>query len=250
MDYTADFARYYATLNTHKDYRKEVQILRRALNDSGVPSSGRILSVGCGIGSHERLLVEYFSCVVGIDQSDEMISIGLRENVHPNLELKCQSLSQLNIQYFDAAISLFNVVNCIEAIDDVKDMFSEISKRLRFNGAFIFEIWSNQAVQEDPPVVVTRECKKGAISLLRKASPVQHSDRHLELAYEVTGVDDGHVVAFRSNHHLYLHTVEECNDALKACGYDDVKWYSALSEGMHPVKNNDRMLLCVARRHK
>ena len=54
-DYSAEYAECYELITQHKSYRKEADALSLFLETYGV---SQILSIGCGIGSHERFLAQ------------------------------------------------------------------------------------------------------------------------------------------------------------------------------------------------
>ena len=110
-DYTAEYAKYYRLLTGHKNYHEEIQHLVRLFNSNGFDECSNVLSVGCGIGSHERLLAKHVGSVIGIDQSPHMINYG-RKIVNPtNLILENKDLAHIEDTMFDIVISLFNVIN-------------------------------------------------------------------------------------------------------------------------------------------
>ena len=64
-DYSKNYSNYYDLLTSHKDYESEVKLLINFLRKKGFGSDARTLSVGCGTGSHERLLAREMREVVG-----------------------------------------------------------------------------------------------------------------------------------------------------------------------------------------
>jgi SAM-dependent methyltransferase len=247
-DYNYNFSRYYSILTQHKDYDGEVARLVELLGDSTSHTFDNLLSIGCGIGQHERLLSKYFRRVVGVDTSREMIEFGNQQSNPSNLILRHTDIFQLEQSGFSCAVSLFNVVNCVEQLDDLSAFFSAIAQRLVTDAPFLFEVWHAEETVKHPPTVVVRDYQMNGVSLERTASPKMHSGKHLELRYDVSGHDGDQHVVFDSIHHIFLHTIDQIEVSLRASGFVDYSWYSALSEGSRTMAKNDRMLLCRARK--
>jgi SAM-dependent methyltransferase len=248
-DYTLQYARYYDLLTSHKDYDAEVDTLFSFLAREGFGSQSRVLSVGCGTGSHERLLASRVSQIVGIDQSSNMVACGLRKKAVPNLMLKNENISNLVEDKFDVVISLFNVVNCIREMEALSAFFAAIAAKTRNNGLLIIEVWNSFATILAPPQVVERRYNAGDVQLKRVATPFLYPhDGILRLEYHITGQDGGDSVSLQSIHNIYLHSRELLECCLRQAGFGPADWYSALSEGMNPAVNEHRMLLFCARK--
>lgn len=248
-DYSDNYAKYYDLLTRHKDYEAEVKILAKFLENQGLGPESRVLSVGCGTGSHERLLASRVREVVGIDKSTHMINYGRTKNHVENLTLKDVDLADLEEDNFDIVISLFNVANCVGDLTALNTFFAGIAKKLSKNGICILEVWNNIAAIDVPPKVVEREYNEGGVHLKRIATPrLFPRDAILSLGYQIKGSDHGKQVSIRSLHNIYLHSRELLEDCLQQAGFGTPNWYSALSEGMNPADENDRMLLFWARK--
>lgn len=245
--YDANYAKYYDFLTQHKDYGKETQILSDFLGSKGYGQEHKILSVGCGTGSHEKLLAPSFRKIVGIDSSPHMIRSGQLTNHQENLTLENLTLKELVEGDFDIAISLFNVINCVETLDDLKSFMWDIEAKLSDDGLLIFEVWNAEEVIRIPPTKVEREYKDGNMFLRRIATPVVDEGNSLiTLKYEVSGHDEEQAVNIVSVHNIYLYTARVIEQCLKLLAFQSIDWYSALSEGMIYGDEDSRMLLCCA----
>jgi len=248
-DYTADYAKYYGLLTGHKSYHEEIQHLLRLLNSKGFDEYTSVLSVGCGIGSHERLLAKHVGSVMGIDQSPHMINYG-QQMVNPsNLILENKDLAHIEAAPFDVVISLFNVVNCISAGSSLDAFFKEIAYRVKSGGLVVLESWNQKATISTPPTKVTREYSSDGISLSRTALPHLDSvSSTLRLEYLINGVDHDNIISIVSIHDLYLHSIQLIESHLIANGFSCINWYTALSDGMNILCDDtfERMLLVSA----
>lgn len=68
------YAKYYDLFNKDKDYGKEADYVH-ALIQKYAPDAKAILDLGCGTGQHDFFLAEKGYSVIGVDMSEEMLSI-------------------------------------------------------------------------------------------------------------------------------------------------------------------------------
>ncbi len=249
-DYGEMFARYYDVLTRHKNYEAEVNHLLDIFARFRACHPYRVLSVGCGIGAHERLLAPHCGSVQGVDKSPSMIRYGRRPDNPVNLSLDCAADVRLESASFDCVISLFNVVNCVESLDEVCDFFLQAAGHLRYDGLYIFEVWNADEIRRNPPTIVAREYKDENLILNRTVTPRVCTDKHLELTYCVEGRDGDRDVFFESVHPIFLYSMAEIESALDVCGFEHVEWFTALSEGAKSISPSDRMLLCKAQKRR
>lgn len=248
-DYTESYAKYYDLLTRHKSYGNEVNRLVQFLNQEGFGVQDKVLSVGCGIGAHEKLLAAHFKKVTGVDNSTHMITYGQKINKTENLTLTDKALDDLDEQHFDVVISLFNVANCIGGIRDLVRFFRSVASKMRPEGLLVFEIWNATDTILFPPQIVERRYEAGNTYLKRVAKPVLDAHQGLlRLEYDITGQEGGEPVALSSIHNVYLYACNVIEYCLEEASFETVSWFSALSEGMNPAVDNDRMLLCCARK--
>jgi SAM-dependent methyltransferase len=155
VEYNDVIAEYYDVFYSKKDYEKEITFLNKAY---GSLSGKKILDIGCGTGTHALLMAQQDpKFIYGFDLSEFMISKAILKNYDNNV-LKFERNDISNVPYtdFDLSISMFNVVNHIQRVDQVMHFFHEIRKRMKKGGYFIFDIWNGVAAIQDWPKKETR----------------------------------------------------------------------------------------------
>ena len=248
-DYHKDYSYYYNILTQHKDYKSEVELLVSLLKRYGYSNSSKFLSIGCGIGMHENLLAKYFDKIIAIDNSSHMIANARKLNNHKNIEFSSCNLENLNADNFNIAISLFNVINCIESSASLSSFISDVSNKINSGGLFIFEVWNKRAIELVPPKVITREYKQENVSLKRVAKPkLELKKSLLTLNYLISGIDKDNRVNIKSTHKIYLYSLSQIEYILKEKGFGEFKWFTALSDGLNKLQDEDRMALCQAKK--
>jgi len=147
-----EYGRYYDLLYRDKDYAGEVDYIRLLLERfGGRPET--VLELGCGTGRHGRLLAHTPLQIVGIEVSQEMLTVALREGSASPAAGRGRFVPQLGDvrtvrlgQSFDTVISLFHVVSYMIADEDVDAIFETASVHLRPGGVFLFDVWYTPAV--------------------------------------------------------------------------------------------------------
>lgn len=146
-EYDKSLADSYDSLNDKEKYKEEVEYISSFLN-----SPAKILDVGCGTGTHAFMLSDLGHLCVGIDISKEMIEVANRNN-KSKAEFHHVSIEDfLYAKEYDLCISLFNVINHILTIKDLRLFFESVYYNLKDDGLFIFDCFNSIAVLNDRPV--------------------------------------------------------------------------------------------------
>ena len=231
-DYSAEYAECYELITQHKSYAKEVDSLSLFLETYGVSN---ILSIGCGIGSHELYLAEKGFNVFGIDKSQWMINYArLRSKGHPRLSFgttykNCDQHFSLPCE---CLISLFNVINCLPDLLSLRNFFDEAIQKLSPGGIFLFEAWNGIECMINPPEVVIRNfTSPDGSHLNRKALPELNLPlQKLQIEYEIWGRMRGRLVKIKSVHDIRLFTINEIMYLLSSVGFKSLQVYSSLPD--------------------
>lgn len=154
--YKDKLALYYDDIYSDKDYKSECELIKKFS-----PEGQKLFDIGCGTMTHSILLSDHFNSIMSTDLSSSMMDIGIKKmdvlgikNITPI----CGRLEKINnggthdiTEFFDTAISMFNVVNHIGTIRELDLFFKCISESLKDRGVFIFDCWNGVACTIEKP---------------------------------------------------------------------------------------------------
>ena len=99
----------------------------------------KVLDIGCGGGLLSEEFAKQGAKVTGIDLSQSSIDVAIEHALKNNLTIDYKLASAENIpsndNYFDAVIC----ADCLEHVDDLEKVISEISRVLKKNGIFCYD---------------------------------------------------------------------------------------------------------------
>jgi 2-polyprenyl-3-methyl-5-hydroxy-6-metoxy-1,4-benzoquinol methylase len=229
-NYSIEYADIYDFITQHKSYTTECESLLKLLKRLGLKK--KILSIGCGTGSHEIYLASKGYKVCGIDKSPHMIKKAQEKTSSPssvNFGYNFYDASKFLGDKFFCIISLFNVINCIEDISSLKYFFSDIFKRMGKGGIFFFESFNGSELLINRPVVVNRNFSTKENYIKRLAKPKLFvAQKLLEVTYKINGFYKGKKVKFNNKHRITLFTPREIIFLLNEVGFSNIKIYSSL----------------------
>lgn len=146
--YFDKYSKYYDTIHIDKDYEIESNLINKYSTNKN-----SLLDVGCGTANHSIILSEYFKKIVGVDLSKPMLNEAKKKIdllKISNVELTNSELCSID-GTFDTIISMFNVVNHIQSLEDLSMFFEDVKNKLNEDGIFIFDCWNGTACRIEMP---------------------------------------------------------------------------------------------------
>jgi 2-polyprenyl-3-methyl-5-hydroxy-6-metoxy-1,4-benzoquinol methylase len=146
--YYEKYSKYYDTIHIDKDYEIESNLINKYSTNKN-----SLLDVGCGTANHSIILSEYFKKIVGVDLSKSMLNEAKKKIdllKISNVELTNSELCSID-GTFDTIISMFNVVNHIQSLEELSMFFEDVKNKLNEDGIFIFDCWNGTACRMEMP---------------------------------------------------------------------------------------------------
>ena len=173
-----------------------------------------VVDIACGTGKMTKLLVERGLKAIGIDSSEEMLTVA---------RSKCktvfvrQDMRKLDLPHaLDMAVCVNDGVNYLKP-RELSDFFLRVSKNLKPNAPFVFDVSSPQKLKYVVGNNVFYLDEEGETLLWCNTLKDNAVEMNLTLF-----VDDGSgkYARFDERHVQYVHTDEQIAAALKSAGFE------------------------------
>ncbi len=232
MNFEEDLAKIYDLVYEDKDYEKEVDFIENIFKntyDNNKPK--RVLEIGCGTGSHTKILLERGYEVTAIDVSEDMLKIARKK-----CECKFRKGDIRNIAIddeFDACIAMFAVMGYLTKNSDMIKALNNIRKHLKTNGIFIFDVWNGLAVMRILPEQRIKEVENDEIKIIKFAVPDLKSFDHIcGISYKLLiknkkdntfdEINEKHIVRFYFPQEIAYYLENANFEVLKICPFLDL----------------------------
>lgn len=141
MEAYTEFATVYDTFMDNVPYEAWKKYLVDILKAEGI-NDGLLLELGCGTGRMTRLLAAEGYDMIGVDNSEEMLSVA-REYTMENTEILYLLQDMREFELYGtirAVVSVCDSMNYIMSEEDLRQVFSLVNNYLDPGGIFIFDM--------------------------------------------------------------------------------------------------------------
>lgn len=135
----SSLARHYDQLGS-ADYEKMTSFISSRLSD--IPSGVLVLDLACGTGSVTLRLSELGYDMIGVDSSEQMLSIAAAKRQNGILWSRQDMRSFELYGTVDAAVCCLDGINYLTRQEDVKACFARVSLFMNKGGIFVFDVSS------------------------------------------------------------------------------------------------------------
>ena len=134
-------ALYYDEVMNHVDYKKWAKFIKTILSHYNLKPKN-IVELACGTGAIFEYLKSDKWTLFGGDKSYPMLVMGNEKKVDSSCQYFCADFcfTPIKEKYFDVALILYDSVNYIIDDSDILIMFNEITRLLKTDGIFIFDV--------------------------------------------------------------------------------------------------------------
>lgn len=159
MDAYTTFAQVYDLFMDNVPYEEWSEYLLSVLKEYGI-HSGVICDLGCGTGKMTRLLAQAGYDMIGVDLSEDMLTIASEQNEDGILYL-CQDMCELELYgTAKAMISVCDSINYLLEEDEIIWTLQSVNRYLEPGGIFIFDfntVYKYETVLGDTTICENRE---------------------------------------------------------------------------------------------
>lgn len=137
-----DFAYYYDDLTGNVNYEKMSEYIYGLLTENGV-GEGILLDLACGTGTLSFLLEQKGFDVIGVDGSEDMLSIAQQKKYELGSDavFLCQKMQDLDLYgTIDAAVCTLDGINHVTSEQEVEKIFQKVALFMNDRGLFVFDV--------------------------------------------------------------------------------------------------------------
>ncbi len=137
-----DFAYYYDLLTENVDYESRCNYIHGLLAENGI-GKGILLDLACGTGTVSILLSKKGYDVIGVDASEEMLSVAQEKKTEADADIifLCQKMEELDLfGTINGAVCTLDSINHVTYEATVKEIFRRVSLFMEDKGIFIFDV--------------------------------------------------------------------------------------------------------------
>ena len=137
------FARYYDELTANIDYKKRGEYFHSIIKRFKTTKDNILLDLACGTGSISEVMAGLGYDVIGVDYSEEMLSIAMNKKFDSGLDIQyiCQDMRELDMYgTVDVTVCALDSINHLAGLDDVKKVFESVAMFSERDGLFIFDV--------------------------------------------------------------------------------------------------------------
>lgn len=275
MQQYTEFASVYDLFMDNVPYDEWTDYVDHILKKQKV-EKGLVLELGCGTGSMTTRLADKGYDMIGIDASEEMLSVARENNEGRENEILylCQDMREFELYgTVSAVISVCDSMNYILTEEDLLKVFQLVNNYLDPGGIFLFDLDTRYAYEEvlgDTTIAENRE--EGSfiwentyypeemineINLtlflpedhnLRKAS---QSDRINPNGIEENIVEEDAPIyrKYEETHYRKAYTIDTVKRLIEEAGMEWIAVYDALSE-KQPKKDSERVYILAKEKHQ
>ncbi len=245
MDAYTGFAALYDLFMDNIPYEKWGDYLKSLLTQNGI-KDGILLDIGCGTGNITQYLAKSGYDMIGIDNSDEMLSIAMekREQSHLDILYLLQDMREFELYgTVAAAVSICDSLNYILEYDELVKVFKLVNNYLDPNGIFIFDLntVAKYIAMDDETIAENRE--EGSFIWENSYFSEENINQYDLSIFEK--LDNGFYAKHEETHLQRAYTISEIKSALKEANLEFLNVYDAFT--FNPPQDNSERIYVIAR---
>lgn len=247
MEAYTSFAKTYDMFMDNVPYEEWAEYLIGLLHEHGM-DQGTIVDLGCGTGKITRLLAREGYDMIGVDLSEDMLSIAVNDEDSTGILYLHQDMRELELyQQADAMVSICDSMNYILETEGLAEVFQRVNAYLREGGVFIFDL--NTIYKYKELIGETTICENRETGSFIWENYYDEKEQINE--YDLTlfiAEEDGRFRRFEEVHYQRGYELVTVRALLEGAGMEFVAAYDAFTHD--PVREDSERIYVIARAGK
>lgn len=243
------FSYYYDKLTDNAEYSRRCDYITDLLAENSV-SEGILLDLACGTGTMSQLFSEKGFDVIGVDASEEMLSLAMEKNFEKDGSVLylCQDMAELDLYgTINCAVCTLDSINHVTDGKKVKSAFEKVGLFMEKGGVFVFDVnteYKHRSILADNTFVYDVE---DVYCVWQNTLDKETARVHIELDIFVKDENDSYFrVEEEFDEVVYSH--EELEAYLKKSGFEILGVYDEFTKS--PLKPDSQRAVYVCKKVK
>ena len=206
--------------------------------------NGIVLELGCGTGSITRRMAKAGYDMIGIDNSEEMLSIAMEQGPESILYL-LQDMTEFELYgTVNAVISICDCMNYIIEEDDLLKVFKLVNNYLEKDGVFVFDMNTEYKYRELLGDNVIAENREEGSFIWENTYYEDEKINEYNLSLFIKDEEDGRYDKFEEMHYQRAYSIDKIKELVNKAGMEFVNVYDAFTFE-EPNEQSERVYFVV-----
>lgn len=244
------FSSVYDILTENVNYQKISDRICSLLSQNEI-NGGLLLDLGCGTGTLSFLLEEKGFEIIGVDPSEDMLSVANEKKYEVNSPaiFLCQSGESLDLfGTIDCAVSCLDTINHIDSLEKIRETFQRVSLFMNMGGVFIFDMNTPYKHKKILGNNVFFYDMDEVYCIWHNSYDDQNFKTDIELDFFIKNEDNDDYQRYYENFSEYSYNICTIIEMLNDCGFELVGCYDDYSD--EEVTYNTQRVTFVAKKTK
>ena len=245
MDAYTSFAQVYDMYMDNIPYDEWCKYLLELLHKNNA-NKGIMLELGCGTGNVTRRMAEAGYSMIGIDNSEEMLSIARQKSMDEGLDILylLQDMTEFELYgTVDVAISICDSMNYITSREELLQVFKLVNNYLEKDGLFIFDMNTEYKYSEILGDNVIAENRDEGSFIWENAYYEDEKVNEYNLTLYIRD-EDNKYDRFEETHYQKAYSIKEMKEIIEESGMELVAIYDAFTMD-EPKDDSERVYYVV-----
>lgn len=211
---------------------------------------GLVLELGCGTGNITEILAQAGYDMIGVDNSDEMLSIAIEKKYESGHDILYLNQDMREFELYGtvrAVVSICDSMNYITESDDLLQVFRLVNNYLDIEGIFIFDMNTISKYQQMGESTIAENRDNGSFiweNYYDENTKINEYDLTLYIEDE-----DGKYDRYQETHLQRGYTVAEVKELIEKSGMEYITAIEAFT-GNGITKDTERMYIIAREKGK
>ena len=207
-------------------------------------TEGIVCELGCGTGKLTELMAKKGYEMIGIDNSEDMLSVA-RESCEEDILYLLQDMRELELYgTVEAVISVCDSMNYLVNDGELEEVLRKVNLYLERDGIFIFDMKTEYCYEKVLGDSVQYEDTEDMALIWENHYDKQSKIHSYDLTMFISYDEEGSFTRYRETHYQRAYSVDEVKAAVKAAGMELLKVIDADSM-KEPGESSERIYYVV-----